>query len=147
VDAPVSGAFNTILNAGVLGAVVIIFAAVIVVLWRHFIAEREALLAVHRSERDDLLRQLRETEAKHRQDLHGAHQSRVSDAESIQRQMFEVVRQCTAVMESTAAALNVHKDVATEHREAQKEAAEELRRLSSLLASLSEEIRARTRSR
>jgi hypothetical protein len=157
-DIPVAGAFSTILNAGVLGAVVIIFATVIVVLWRHFIDERKSLLSshkaeredqdkAHRAERDDLLRQLRESETKHRAELSAVHQARISDSEAVHKQMFEVVRQCTIVMESTSSALYVHKDAATEQREAHKESAEELRKLASLLTSLSEEIRARFRSR
>jgi len=165
---PVAGAFGTIANAGVLGAVVVIFAAVIVYLWRHFVderktmeaahrkereeqektckAEREAAAALHRAERDDLNRQIREITEKHRSDLNAVHDARIADAEMIHKQLFEVAKQCTAVMESTASALHVHKDVAGEHRDAQREAAEELRKLSSLLNSLSEEIRMRFRA-
>jgi FlaG/FlaF family flagellin (archaellin) len=157
MDTPVSGALENLLNAGVLGAIVVIFAAVIYALWRHSIderktllsqqqSERDALTAQHRGERDELLRHLRETEAKNRQDLQAAHQARVADSEALYKQMFDVVKQCTSVMEMTASALHAHKDVATEQRDAQKEAAEELRKLSSLLMSLSEEIRVRFRA-
>lgn len=144
---PVAGAFDSLLNAGVLGAIVIIFAAVIIVLWKHFIDDRRTNEKTHKAERDELLKQIREIETKRLTDLSGAHQARVSDSDAIQKQMFDVVKQCTTVMESTASALYVHKDAASEHREAQKEAAEELRKLSSLLTSLSEEIRARFRAR
>ncbi len=66
---------------------------------------------------------------------------RFADAESIHRQMLDVVKQCTTVMETTSSSLNGHREATIEHREAQKEAAEELRKLSTLLMSLNEELR------
>lgn len=145
-EMPVSGAFTTYLNAGVLGATVIVFAAVIVILWRHFIAERNKMLEDFGKERKELQTQLRDTEQKRLDDLRGAHNARMADSDAIREKMFEVVKQCTTVMESTASALHVHKDVATEHREAQREAAEELRKLGGLMVSLSEEFRMRFRN-
>lgn len=146
-DIPTAGAFETYLNAGVLGATVIIFAVVIVVLWRHFITERNKNLEEFAKERKELLTHLRELEQKRLDDLRGAHNARMADSDAIREKMFGVVKQCTTVLESTAAALNIHKDVATEHREAQREAAEELRKLSALLVSMSEEFRMRFRNK
>ncbi len=158
MESSVDGAFETYLNAGVLGATVIIFAVVIVFLWRFFTDriekmakehadERKKLIDDFTKERGDLNSQLRELEQKRLDDLRGAHTAHSAASDALREKMFDVVKQCTSVMESTAAALSFHKDVAAEHRDAQREAAEELRKLGALLAALSEEIRARFRPR
>lgn len=152
------GALSQYLNTGVTGATAILAFLVIIFLWRHFTAvidhlqkehaaERKKLLDDFARERTELNAQQRELDQKRLDDLRGAYVSASTANDALREKMFDVVKQCTSVMESTAAALNFHKDVAAEHRDAQREAAEELRKLGALLASLSEEIRARFRPR
>jgi hypothetical protein len=137
-------------EAGLPGALCVLLAAVIWFLWNDSKAERNnhhtariALEKAHLEVRKEWEVQYRTLEAQRVADLRAAHQSRVADADVVHEKMLEVVKQCTAVLSSTSASLDTHRDATLEHRDAQKEAAEELRKLSTLLVSLNEEIKAR----
>ena len=84
-----------------------------------------------------------ELEVKRLHDLKEVMQQRIADQETVHNKMLDVVKQCTTVMESTAASLDGHKDAAIEQRDSQREAAEELRKLQTLLNSLYDELRRR----
>lgn len=134
-------ALNTLAASGPLGAACVILAFVVWYLWREGKEER----AAHARERKELEDKIRELEGKRLHDIREAMQQRIADAEVIHRQMLEVVKQCTTVMETTSASLEGHRDATLEHRDAQKEAAEELRKLSTLLTTLNDELKHRLR--
>lgn len=149
---PLSNALQTLLGAGIPGAAVVILSFVVFYLWREGKNER----AAHKREREEMIKAHKEEIEKHQvinRELHAARladirentAARLTDNESLHKQMLEVVKQGTTVMESTAAALDAHKDVTVEHRDAAKQAAEELRKLSTLVHNFSEEIKLRIR--
>ena len=134
-------AFDAFAASGLPGAAAVILAFIIAYLWREAREDRSA----HARERKELEEKKAELEAKRLHDIKEAMQQRIADAEIIHKQMLDVVRQCTTVMETTSSSLETHKDATIEHRDAQKEAAEELRKLSTLLTSLNDEIKTRLR--
>lgn len=154
MEEPVSTAFGTILQTGLLGAAVVILSSVIVFLFRELKAERdrhkadlEKIEKANKEERDGLNRQLRDIEGSRLGDLRDLYGARMQDSDTIHKQMLDVVRHCTTVMETTAASLDGHKDATVEHRDAQKEAAEELRKLAALLVTMNDELKIRFRGR
>lgn len=130
------------LSAGLPGAACVVLGFVVYYLW----AERKSHEEDRKKERNELTQQIRDAEARRLEDIKSLYQMRMGDAETIHKQMLEVVKQCTTVMETTASSLDGHRDASIEHREAQKEAAEELRKLSMLLMHLAEEIRVRMKN-
>jgi len=136
-------ALEMFLGSGLPGAAAALLATVVFFLWRETKAER----AEHLRDKLDLYSQMRDLEAKRLHDLKEAHQQRMADSEALNKQMLDVVKQCTSVMESTANTLESHSTMTSEHREAARESAEELRKLQTLLITLNEEIRARLRAR
>ncbi len=154
MEEPVSAAFGTVLQTGLLGAAIIILSAVIVFLFRELKAEQsrhktelEKIEEARKKEREDLHAQLRAIETSRLGDLRDLYGARMQDSDVIHKQMLDVVRQCTTVMETTAASLDGHKDATVEHRDAQKQAAEELRKLAALLVTMNEELKLRFRGR
>ncbi len=134
------------LQTGVPGASVAAMAFVVYRLWSEGNTERARHLAdrmeaahAHRKELDELGKV-------HIADVKSLYAMRIVDAEAIHKQMLDVVKQCTIVLETTASSLEGHKDATLEHRDAQKEAAEELRKLSTLLVALNDEVKTRLRS-
>lgn len=134
------------LQTGVPGASAVVMAFVVYRLWgegnteraRH-LADRTEAAHAHRKEVDEISKE-------RLNDIKSLYAMRMGDAETIHKQMLDVVKQCTIVLETTASSLEGHKDATLEHRDAQKEAAEELRKLSTLLISLNDEIKIRLRS-
>jgi predicted DNA-binding protein (UPF0251 family) len=133
---------------------VVILAFVVFFLWKDgkneraaHAREREEKDKTHKEELERIQASYRELGNLRLSDLREMSQARLGDSEALHKQMLEVVKQCTSVMESTAASLDAHKDVTVEHRDASKQAAEELRKLSTLLHNLSEEIKLRIRPR
>lgn len=135
------GALNTFAASGLPGAACVVLAFVVWWLWREGKEER----AAHGRERKEHEEKLRDLETQRLHDVKEAAQQRIADQETVHKQMLEVVKQCTTVMETTTAAVTGHTDATLEHRDAQKEAAEELRKLSMLLSALSEDLKHRLR--
>jgi small-conductance mechanosensitive channel len=147
-----SNALQALLGAGIPGAAVVILSFVVFYLWKDGKDERavhkrelEELTKAHKEEIEKLQAINRELHAARLNDIRENTAARLSDNESLNKQMLEVVKQSTDAMKSTAAALDAHKDVTVEHREAAKQAAEELRKLSALVHNFSEEIKFRIR--
>lgn len=141
-------------HGGLFGVVCVVLAFVCVFLFQQGRADRErdakekkTLEEQARAEREALLTLIRAVETQRLQDVKVLFQERLGDADTIHKQMLEVVKQCTTVMETTASSLDGHRDATIEHREASKEAAEELRKLSALLTTLDKEVRDRLRTR
>lgn len=130
------------LQSGLPGAALVVLGFVVYRLWDENRKDRTAHLA--EIEKKD--KALREVEIQRLADTKELYAQRVADADAIHRQMLEVVKQCTTVMETTSSSLDGHRDATIEHRDAAKEAAEELRKLSTLLLTLNEEIRNRLRT-
>lgn len=147
-------ALTTIASSGLPGAACIVLSFVVFFLWRDGKNERASHKAemvaaqnAHKAEIEKHRTQISELDGYRIADWKEMSAARLGDAQTLHKQMLEVVKQCTSVMESTAASLDAHKEVTVEHRDAQKQAAEELRKLSTLLHGLSEEIRHRIRPR
>lgn len=141
-------------HGGLFGVVCIVLAAVCVYLFQQWRAdlkehakEKRALEEQTRTEREALLTLARAVETQRLQEVKTLFQERLGDANTIHKQMLEVVKQCTTVLETTASSLDGHRDATIEHRDASKEAAEELRKLSVLLTALDKEIRDRLKTR
>jgi predicted component of type VI protein secretion system len=141
---------SAFMESGLPGALCVALSLVVYFLWSEGKAERNnnttlrvAQEKLHLDFQKEWEKQYRELELARVADLRSAHQARVADAELVHDKMLEVVKQCTTVLSTTAASLDTHKDATIEHRDAQKEAAEELRKLSTLLVSLHEEVRSR----
>lgn len=129
------------LQSGLPGAALVVLGFVIYHLWKSNNQDRvQHSLELAKRDKD-----VRDVEALRIADAKEMYVQRIADANAIHQQMLEVVKQCTTVMETTSSSLDGHRDATIEHREAQKEAAEELRKLSLLLTNLSEEIRTRIR--
>ena len=146
---PVLQAF---LSTGIPGAAAVALAYVVYALWDD--AKKERVKTAidkgevekeFKKERDALLAHVREVESRRLEDTKALYQMRVADSDIIHKQMLDVVKQCTTVLESTASSLEGHRGVTIEHRDAQKEASEELRKLATLLVTLNEEIKMRLR--
>lgn len=149
---PLTNALQALLGAGIPGAAVVILSFVVFYLWRDgkneraaHKREREEMIKAHKEEVEKLQHSYRELGNLRLNDIREMNQARLQDSESLHKQMLDVVKQGTTVMESTASALDAHKDVTVEHRDAAKQAAEELRKLSTLVHNFSEEIKLRIR--
>jgi hypothetical protein len=140
-------------HGGLFGVVCVVLAFVCAFLFQHWRAdlkehakEKKAIEEQARAERDSLQTLIRAVETQRLQEVKILFQERLGDADTIHKQMLEVVKQCTTVMETTASSLDGHRDATIEHRDASKEAAEELRKLSALLTTLDKEVRDRLRT-
>lgn len=141
------------LSTGIPGAAAVALAYVVYHLWddgkkerAKFATDKADLEKAHKDEVKVLLTIIRELEVKRLEDTRMLHQTHMQDKDAIHKQMLDVVKQCTTVLESTSSSLEGHKGATIEHRDAQREAAEELRKLSTLLVTLNEEIKARLRT-
>lgn len=134
-------ALDAFAASGLPGAAAVVLSFVVFFLWREGKEER----AAHHRDHKEWETKKDELETKRLHDLKEAHQHRIADSELVHIKMLDVVKQCTTVLETTAAALDGHKDAATEHRDSQREAAEELRKLSVLLHAMHEDVKTRYR--
>lgn len=137
-------------HGGLLGAVCIVLAFVVVRLWNDQRSERaenekekKRLEGEHKQERTSLLALIREAEQQRLADNKVLHEQRLAADEVTYVRMLEVVKQCTSVLETTSSALDGHRDATLEHRDAQKEAAEELRKLTGMLSAMHEGLKNR----
>lgn len=146
-------ALRAFTSSGLPGAACVVLAFVIYFLWQETKNERIS----HARERKEWETKKDELETKRLTDLKEVMQHRIadqetthkkmlSDQETTHNKMLDVVKQCTSVMEATAASLDGHKDAALEHRDSSREASEELRKLSTLLNSLYDDLKTRFRA-
>lgn len=147
------GVLQAFLSTGIPGAAAVALAYVVYHLWDEgkkerakFITDKGELEKAYKEEIKVLLGAIRNLEERRLDDTRALYREREVFADAIHKQMLDVVKQCTTVLESTASSLEGHKGATLEHRDAQKEAAEELRKLSTLLVTLNEEIKTRLRT-
>lgn len=145
---------QTFLQAGIPGAVAVALAVVVVYLWRELKAERIAYkkdleerdtahkkeVSDHKKEVAALIEQVRQMELRRFDDLRVMYTQRDADKDAIHQRMLEVVRSVQDVMNTTASFLESNRGATIESREASREAAEELRKLSMLVVTLRDEV-------
>lgn len=105
--APLNTAVNQFLQAGLLGAAVLILGAVIIAQWRDAKAERVEFL----------------------KQIHDLQRARIDDGKAVQTQMLEVVKQCTQALVTVTSTLEGQRDAMTELRNAFRDLGEEMRGL------------------
>jgi hypothetical protein len=103
--APMTAATERLLQAGLLGVFVLIFAIAIVVLWREAKQERVAYL-----------KQIEETQ-----------KARIDDAKASHAQMLSVVQQCTQALGTASSTMVTQKETMMELRDTLREFGDELR--------------------
>jgi uncharacterized protein HemX len=113
----VDSVVSPLLQYGILGIVVIIFGVVIYTLWREGKKEREDLLAAAKQERDALVMKIIELQS-----------ARVADAQHVQTQMVDVIKQCTEAVTNVSATLERTGEALTEMKNSLRDVASELRR-------------------
>lgn len=101
---------------GVLGVLVVVFAAVIFFLWREGSAERNRYIA-----------KIEELTLLYTNKLETIQQLRIDDGKAYQAQFVELTKQSTTAMMSVASLLDANKDTMSEVREAMREIAEDIR--------------------
>lgn len=102
---PLTTAAERYLQAGLLGALVVVFAGVIYVLWMAGNRERDKLLA----------------------SIAEAQQARIADAQATTARLIEVVRECTTSMNSVASATEAQQEAMRELRTTLKDFGDDLR--------------------
>lgn len=115
---PLTAASERLLQAGLLGVFVMVFAIVIYVLWKDSKVERTTYL----KQIDDLQKE------------------RINDTKATQAQMLAVVQQCTQMLATASSTMEHQKEATTELRNTLREFGEELR-------AFGEELRSRPRGR
>lgn len=102
---PITMATERLLQAGLLGVFVVVFAGAIVVLWRESGRERTALL----------------------KQIDDAQKARVDDAKAAHAQMLAIIQQCTSALATAATAATAQKEATHELRDTLRNFGEELR--------------------
>jgi len=102
---PITMATERLLQAGLLGVFVVVFATAIVVLWRESGRERTTLL----KQIDDVQK------------------ARVDDAKAAHAQMLSIIQQCTAALGTAAVTLTAQKEATNELRDTLRSFGDELR--------------------
>jgi carboxylesterase type B len=102
---PIAMATERLLQAGLLGVFVVVFAGAVVVLWRESGRERTALL----------------------KQIDDAQKARVEDAKAAHAQMLAVIQQCTSALGTAATTSATQKEAINELRDTLRNFGEELR--------------------
>lgn len=113
MDPIASAATNQTLQYGILGVVCLMFAAVIVQLWRENRADRRLC--------GDEVKALQE--------------ARIADAKANSAQMLDIIKQCTGALASVSSNLESQRDATLELKDTFKEFGERLERFSERLDS------------
>lgn len=144
---------RTFLQAGIPGAVAVALAVVVIYLWRELKAERvaykkelEELNTASKKDHTNLIEQIRQQELRRFDDLRLMYTARDADKDAIHQRMLEVVRSVQDVMNNTATYLESNRGATAEARDSSRESAEELRKLSTLVTTLRDELAYRYRA-
>jgi hypothetical protein len=124
----------TLLDAGVLGAILVIALAAIFLLWRESKKERLDFIALidrerdsAKSEREGLVNKLLELEQKRVHDARDLQQSRIIDAETVREKLIRVIDQDREVITKAAGAIDSTKDALVELRTTFRDLVDEVR--------------------
>lgn len=118
-----TGAATELFQYGVLGIVVVVFALVIVFLWRWAVAQQEKLL----TKIDELHTKRAEDQVKHQAVVAALEKERRADITASQDQFVDLVKSGNTVMLQVTTLLESLKDTVTESKNAMKEIVDDLR--------------------
>jgi len=116
MDSLLNSALAPVLQYGVLGAITVIFAVVIGLLWKNSNAER-----------DKLLSQITALQNERVSETRSLHQQRVADAQLVQETLLDANRQSTTALNAATAAIEAMRETMLETKQTLKELGDDMR--------------------